>query len=263
MKELWEITEGEGPLLAVANHNGHALREEVAALMALGDADRLREEDPYTDEWATLVPTRVIAQRSRFEVDLNRPRETAVYGGPADAWGLEVWRQAPAPDLIERSLADFDAFYAELHRICSAKVQRYGAFVAFDLHSYNHRRNGPEGPAVDPAGNPEINVGTGTMQRERWSGLVDRFINDLRAFDFFGRPLDVRENVKFVGRQFPHWTHTTFPDSGCALAIECKKFFMDEWTGELDRQQHQGIFRALASTLPGILEELSKLGARL
>lgn len=52
------------------------------------------------------------------------------------------------------------------------------------------------------------------MDRNRWGRLVDRFISDLRAFDFLGRHLDVRENVKFVGRQFPKWVHTRFPATG-------------------------------------------------
>jgi hypothetical protein len=46
------------------------------------------------------------------------------------------------------------------------------------------------------------------------------------------------------------------------LAIEVKKFFMDEWTGELDAAQHTAIGRALAETVPGVLEELRRLGAK-
>jgi hypothetical protein len=47
------------------------------------------------------------------------------------------------------------------------------------------------------------------------------------------------------------------------LSIEFKKFFMDEWTGDLDEVQHDAIGRALAGTVPGVLEELQRLGARL
>jgi len=261
-QSLWKCVEGDGPLVAVANHDGHELRDEVAALCALPEDQRLQEEDPYTGAWAVVAPTRVVAKRSRFEVDLNRSRGTAVYRTPEDAWGLTLWRQALPQPLVERSLADFDAFYAEMQRICSKKSERFGAFFVFDLHTYNHRREGPDGPDADPDGNPEINVGTGTMERGRWASLVDRFINDLRAFDFLGRHLDVRENVKFVGRQFPLWTHTTFPESGCALAIEVKKFFMNEWTGVLDVEQHTQVLRALESTVPGILDELERLRRR-
>ena len=133
--------------------------------------------------------------------------------------------------------------------------------MVLDLHSYNYRREGPEGPEADPSGNPEVNIGTGTMNRDRWGGLVDRLIMELRSFDFLGRRLDVRENVKFVGRQFPKWVHTHYPESGCAIAIEFKKFFMDEWSGKLDLDAHDAIRRALASTLPGLEEELKKVCA--
>jgi len=246
----------------VANHNGHELRSEVAALSALDKASRLREEDPFTGEWAEVVPTSLVARRSRFEVDLNRPRVTAVYMTADDAWGLEVWKSTPAQTVIDASLSEYDAYYEALESLCREKQQQHGAFVVLDLHSYNHQRHGPFGAEADPAGNPEVNIGTGSMDRQRWGSLVDRFIHDLRTFDFLGRHLDVRENVKFVGRQFPKWVHTRFPETGCAIAIEMKKFFMDEWTGELYSEQHRAIQDALASTLPGLVEELGKYGAR-
>jgi hypothetical protein len=46
------------------------------------------------------------------------------------------------------------------------------------------------------------------------------------------------------------------------LAVEVKKFFMDEWTGEPDRIQLSAIKRALKSTVWGIHEELVKLGLK-
>lgn len=259
---FWTIKKGAGPVIAVANHHGHALRPEVASIMALDEATRLREEDPFTGEWASLVPTCLVAQHSRFEVDLNRPRESAVYLTADDAWGLQVWKQLPSESLIEASLVQYDAYYNALELLCREKKERYGNFVLLDLHSYNYRRDGPAGPEADPSGNPEVNIGTGTMNRDRWGGLVDRFISELRSFDFLGRRLDIRENVKFVGRQFPKWVHTKFPESGCAIAVEFKKFFMDEWTGKIDLNAHEAIQRALASTLPGLQEELEKVRAQ-
>ena len=101
---LYTIHRGEGPLLATALHCGHALRGEVAALMALDEAARLREEDPYTDRMAEMVETRIIPHRSRFEVDLNRPRHEAVYRVPEDAWGLEIWRE-PLPQAVIEPVA--------------------------------------------------------------------------------------------------------------------------------------------------------------
>jgi hypothetical protein len=259
--QILRVRRSQGPIIAVANHNGHELRPEVAALSVLDEASRLREEDPFTGEWAEVAPTSMVAQRSRFEVDLNRPRETAVYMTADDAWGFELWKSTPPQTVIDVSLSEYDAYYEALESLCRDKQQQHGAFVVLDLHSYNHRRDGPSGPEADPAGNPDVNIGTGTMDRERWGGLVDGFIQDLRAFNFLGRHLDVRENIKFVGRQFPSWVHTTFPATGCAIAIELKKFFMDEWTGELYFEEHLAIQGALASTLPGLVEELKKHSA--
>ncbi len=256
---LWQLRRGESPLVATAIHHGHTLRPEVAALIALDEADRLREEDPFTGSWAVLADTHLVVQQSRFEIDLNRPRPKAIYLEPEDAWGLPVWRQRPPPELVERSLARYDAFYREVASLLADIEARFGRFVLFDLHTYNHRRQGPTAPPADPAQNPEVNVGTGTMDRRHWGPLVERFIADLRAFDFLGRHLDVRENVKFQGGQLPRWIHHTFPHSGCALAIEFKKFFMDEWTGQPDPVQLETIRYALQATVPGVLAELSRL----
>ena len=209
-----------------------------------------------------MAPTRLVARRSRFQVDLNRPRESAVYIRPEDAWGIRVWEREPAEEIVHRSLAEYDAFYVELERIVGELVEANHLAVVFDLHTYNHARAGPEGPRADPEGNPEINVGTGTMDRERWGPIVDRFIGDLRSFDFLGRHLDVRENVKFQGRAFCAAVHRGVPHTACALAVEVKKFFMDEWTGRVDRPQFHTILAAFRSTLPGLREELERMGGR-
>ena len=63
------------------------------------------------DQWTIIAGTRIIGLRSRFEVDLNRPRQRAVYLEPEDTWGLRVWKVKPAPDIISRSGVEYDAFY--------------------------------------------------------------------------------------------------------------------------------------------------------
>jgi N-formylglutamate deformylase len=255
---IWRLDRGNGPLVAVAIHHGHTVRDEVAALLAVDDRTRLREEDPFTGEWTTVAPTRCVVLRSRFEVDLNRPRERAVYRKPEDAWGLDLWKREPPDDLLSRSLDEYDAFYTTMGELLETIERRYGGFVVFDLHSYNHRRGGPDEPAADEAENPQVNVGTGTLDRARWAGVADRFMERLRSYGFPGGGLDVRENVKFRGGRFARWVHETFPSTGCALAIEFKKFFMDEWTGETDEEIVAAIGDALHSTVPGVLEELRR-----
>jgi hypothetical protein len=141
-------------------------------------------------------------------------------------------------------------------------VRRWGRFVVYDLHTYNYRRQGPTAPEADPAGNPDINLGTGSMDRSRWQDVVARFVAELQDFDFPGRSLSVGENVRFRGGHLAAWVHATFPDVGCALAIEVKKFFMDEWSGEPDSAQLAAVGQALAATVPGVFEALNYSGGK-
>lgn len=91
-----------GRIVAPSVHAGHDVRPELAAAMVLPEADRFREVDPFTDRIAEAVDSRVITRRSRFEVDLNRPRREAVYRTPADAWGMEIWRDEVLDDELFR-----------------------------------------------------------------------------------------------------------------------------------------------------------------
>jgi hypothetical protein len=254
---VWRLQKGDGPLVATAIHAGGEVRDEVAEMLALDEATLIREGDPFTDEWTIVAPTRIVVTRSRFEFDLNRPREKAVYLTPEDAWGLRIWRDNPPEDLLERSLAGYDSFYNTMRSLLTGIEKRQGRFVVYDFHSYNHRREGPEGAPAEAEGNPQVNVGTRTMDRERWGPVVDAFIETLAGFDFPGGPLDVRENVKFFGGNWPRWVHENYPETGMALAIEFKKFFMDEWTGVPNRKVLDSIGDALRSTAPEVLSALS------
>lgn len=245
--------------MAVALHHGHQVRPDVAEYMALDEATRLREEDPYTGDWTTLAGHRVVVSHSRFVVDLNRPRESAVYLKPEDGWGLPIWKRPLPTEVLEASRSEYDAFYEEVFRLLAKVSGRHDLFVVYDLHSYNHRRRGPKEPPEGPVLSPQINLGTGSMERAYWAPVVESFLSHLGSLDFLGGRLDARENIKFVGRQFPKWVHETFPRQGCCLAVEVKKFFMDEWTGELYHEVHQAVGHALASTVPVVLDALGQI----
>lgn len=258
---IWELDDNpDSPVLASAIHDGSTVRPQAAPFLLLSAEERRREEDPFTGGWTRAGGSRVVGLRSRFEVDLNRPREKAIYLRPEDAWGLEVFRAELPEEVITASLASYDSFYREMREVLDKLVKRHGRVVVLDLHSYNHRREGPDAPAADPAANPEVNVGTGTMQdRSIWAAVIERFMHDLSAFDFGGRNLDVRENVRFFGGNFAAWMHREFPGSACCLSVEFKKFFMDEWTGVPDQGQLKLIEEALAGTVPGIIEVLAAI----
>jgi N-formylglutamate amidohydrolase len=241
--------------VATAIHAGHDLRPAVASCTALDDATRLREEDPFTDHLTSVGGSTVVTLRSRFEVDLNRPRDKAVYRTPDDAWHLELWREPLPAAEIERSLDLYDDFYVELGHRLDTLAER-GPFGVLDLHSYNHRREGADEPPAPDTTNPEVNVGTGALDRGRWSRVVDRFLETLADQEVCGRRLDVRENVRFRGGELCRWVDQRYEGRGCALAIEFKKVFMDEWTGELDERHLETLRSALAAVVPALVEEL-------
>ena len=259
--DLVGVTKGDGPLVATAIHDGHLVRPELSDLLLVSERERLREEDPYTGAWTTIAPNRIVGLRSRFEFDLNRPRDRAIYRVPEDAWGLELFGAPLTDTVIRESLSGYDLFYSEMKSLFDGLRDRHGAFVVLDLHSYNHRREGPDEQPADPERNPEVNIGTGWIDREYWAPLVDRFILELRNHAVLGRTMDVRENVKFRGGAFPRWIAETYRRAACPIAVEFKKTFMDEWTGLLADDLHTAIGEALEATTQGIEEELLRIVA--
>ncbi len=259
----WMMCPGEGPIVAAAIHDGHDLTHDVAERLALDEATRLREEDPCTYRMTSICDNRITVSVSRFVVDFNRPREKAVYRTPADAWGLDLWKEPPTDEMVGHGLKLYDAFYEELREHLEAIVSQYGRFVLLDLHSYNYRRRGPDAPPDDPETNPDINIGTATLaDRKPWEALIRRFIGDLRSFDYFGDRLDVRENVKFKGGYLAEWVHGRFKDSACVLSVEFKKIFMDEWEGRVDLMRIERLHTMLKAAMPGIEISLSEMGVK-
>ena len=258
----YTLTGEPAPLLLTAIHDGPRVRDELRDRFALSEAERLYEEDPHTATWARLRKPHLIGLHSRFEVDLNRGRDSAVYLEPDDAWGLTVWKERPSPEMIERSLQAYDEFYEAVRGFLSGVVDRYGSVVVYDIHSYNHRREENNREPADPEKNPVVNVGTGNMNRTKWAPVVDAFISGMRAHTVEGKPLDVRENVKFPGGHFNHWVHEEFPDVSCVLSIEFKKVFMDEHTNEVNQPVLRQLQNALSSTFEPVLTARERVRQR-
>lgn len=254
--DIFRLIVGDGPIVAAAIHSGHSLCDDVAELMGLTVAERLREEDPFTDVLADVAPTQIIGGRSRFEVDLNRPRDRSVYTTPEESWGLQVWREPLPAQIAEDSRRAHDLFYATVKGLLRQLVATHERVVVLDIHSYNHRRSGAGGPVADEQENPEVNIGTGSMDRRLWGSIVDGVIDCLGECEINGRRLDVRENVKFQGGYFSQWIHREFPRTVCAPAIEFKKTFMNEWTGDVDHPHLIALRNALRSCIGRLSEQL-------
>jgi N-formylglutamate amidohydrolase len=251
-REDWDLIVGHGPVIATAIHDGHRMRPSLIPYLAISEQERRRDEDPLTGMLTSAGDVRLRVRSSRFQVDLNRPRDKALSDDPADTWGIRFWN-GPLPD-EELSLAhaEHDRFYAMVTDLIDAQVARWGSVLLIDIHSYNHRRDGADADPADPDGNPDIELGITTLDPDRWGDTARRFAEALRRTCVLGRAPDVRANVRYpTGGYFPEWVYANWGDKVCTISPEYKKIHMDEWTGQVDIQAledfRNGLERAVAA----------------
>lgn len=231
----WFVRMGDGPVLATAIHDGHRIREGLLPHLAIGDADRRREEDPLTAVLCAAGDTLVQVRSSRFAFDVNRPRGKAISRDPADTWGLKIWRDSLPASEISESLARYDRFYLGMTRLLDGLLERWGSLLLLDIHSYNHRRDGADEASASQCDNPDIDIGATTFDEGRWGPLVSRFEQVLADSPAGGRLPDVRRNVRYpTGGHFPEWVYARYGADICTISLEYKKIFMDEWSGAAD-----------------------------
>ena len=255
---LWTLHRAEAPIIGTAIHDGNLIDDDIIALLAVDRDTRLREEDPYTGELIGGLPSQLVFHRSRFTVDLNRAREQCIYLNPSDAWNLKVWKQPPSDELVARLRQIHDQYYAALGTTLDGLERYFGTFVVLDVHSYNHRRAGATAPATAAEAAPDINIGTASMDRALWASVVEAFMEYCGSRKIMGHHLDVRENVAFEGRgEQTRYIHQRYPRTGCAIAVEFKKVFMDEWTGEPSSQWLAELRTLLTDSVP-VLERALK-----
>lgn len=258
MTNSYTFIKGTSPIVATAIHEGHHIRDEINDLFNLTDEERLREEDPFTAKWLHVSDNNIIVHQSRFETDVNRPRDKAVYVKPEDAWGLQVWKKDLSQEIANASLAVYDNFYKHAKEYFDSLFELHDKIVVYDIHSYNHRREG-ENIAADAKENPEVNIGTKNMDQEVWQLLVKEMIDAFKQFDYNGRNLDVRENIKFKGGYFGQWLHEQYGKKICPVSIELKKFFMDEWTGQPFEKDIELINQLITVSKEPVLDALKKI----
>jgi len=258
MSANYTFIKGMSPLVSTAIHDGHNTREELQVMFNLTDQERLREEDPFTARWLNASDNKIIVHHSRFETDVNRPRDKAVYKKPEDAWGLEVWKNGLPEEAYKNSLKVYDDFYSAAKVYFDELLKQHEKLIVYDIHTYNHRR---EGAAIvaDPEENPEVNLGTKNMDRDLWDPVVQTVIDQFSNFNYNGRHLDTRENIKFTGGYFGQWLYEQYGRKICPISIEFKKFFMDEHTGQGFEEDIQLIDQMLKESKQPVMDALTKV----
>ncbi|MGB3378940.1 N-formylglutamate amidohydrolase [Allopontixanthobacter sediminis] len=248
----WDMIAQPGPVMITAIHAGHTIRDSLLPWLEIDDQARLREEDPLTDFFLPAGDTIFRANRSRFEFDLNRPANKAMSVDPKDTWGLKVWERDLPQEEIDASLALHEQFYRLMAERAEAMIAEHGQILVLDIHSYNHRRGGPNEPADKQEDSPDIDLGATTLDKSVFGGLLDEFAEGLRSRPVRGKSPDVRVNVRWEdGGNFPEWLYARYGDAACVITLEYKKIFMDEWS-------HSADIAALQELREGFIEAVSR-----
>lgn len=247
MEIQYVLEEKGGPVLALAIHDGHQIANQISPLMNLSESERLREEDPYTGLLTDLDTNRLLIKTSRFQIDLNRPIQDAVYIHPNQAWGLQVWKQPPTKAIVAQLHQSYHYIQKLLSLIIENSIQQFGYFIIYDIHSYNAKRLGPD-EVVDTKTNPQINIGT-INNTGIWRPLIDNFMKYLKEHKINGQTIDARENVKFSGGYLSKWISSKYGQKGCVLSIEFRKDFMNEWTGVPNLEHIESLKKILHSSI--------------
>jgi hypothetical protein len=212
-----------------AIHAGNRIRDDLRDVVAVSPADQYREEDPGTEKFIQDFPIQIIALDSRFEYDLNRAKDRAVYLTPEMAWGLTVWKRPLTEAAINISLAKHHEFHHLMDIVTDFLAQQHDQSFIFDVHSYCYQREERLPWYVDKK--PVINLGTEAINHNVFGDSIKNIINYLSQISVNGRLISVAENDVFKGGFLARRLCARNHDQLAVFAIEFKKIFMDEWSG--------------------------------
>src|SRR3546814_14602160 len=83
---------------------------------------------------------------------------------------MKVWSAPPGHGLVKRSLAIHRAFYRMMGGMLDEIEREHGRFVLLDIHSYNYRRDGPDGDPAPQDRSEERRVGKECVRRVEHGG---------------------------------------------------------------------------------------------
>lgn len=206
------------PFVCGAVHDGHQFRDELWEHCLHTEYERWFEEDPETRNMVISHPIIIAGCDSRFEYDLNRAPEVAIYD---DAWGKQLWRQPLAPAMKQRSLDKHSRFYQVVHALIQKLEKKNKSVIVYDMHSYNWKRWDREVPV--------INLGTKNIDNERFGAHVESWRASLAELDLPGvAETTSKINDTFFGNGYFLKYITQNFDNTLVLATEYKKIYCDE-----------------------------------
>ncbi len=207
------------PHICAAVHDGHQFRKSLWENCLHSEYDRWFEEDPATKEMVKTFPIVIAGCDSRFEYDLNRAPETAIY---SDAWGKQLWKSPISEKEKQHSLDKHENFYKVVHALVDKIEEKFTVAVVYDMHSYNWKRWDREVPT--------INIGAMNVDILRFGDEVELWRNTLSEMVLpNGIVSSSLINDTFKGNgYFLKYITSNFTNT-LVLATEVKKIYCDEY----------------------------------
>ncbi len=208
------------PYACGAVHDGNQFRKELWDNCKHTAYERWFEEDPETKEMVKTHPIIIAGLDSRFEYDLNRPPETAIY---TDAWGKQLWHKELPKSQKEKSLVKHANFYKVVKALVEKLEEKFGVCIVYDMHSYNWKRWDREVPTW--------NLGTSNIDNNRFGEEVESWRKVLEKMPL---PNLIKSTSKindtFQGNGYFLKFITQNFDNTLVLATEIAKVYCDELT---------------------------------
>lgn len=228
-----------------AIHDGHQFRKGLWDNCLHSEYDRWYEEDPETKNMVQSHPIVIAGRDSRFEYDLNRFPEEAVF---ETAWGKQLWREPLSESEKSLSLSKHANFYKVVSTLISKLEEKFGKCIVYDMHSYNWQRWDREVPTW--------NLGTSNIDNERFGDIIELWRKDLEGVNL---PYSIKQTAKinntFYGNgYFLRFITNNFSNT-LVLATEIAKVYCDEL--------NQIIFPEVVESVENQLKELVPRHAQL
>ena len=207
------------PYVCGAVHDGHQFRKDLWDNCLHTEYDRWYEEDPETKNMVRSHPIIISGCDSRFEYDLNRAPDNAIY---TDAWGKQLWKNPLPESEKEKSLTKHDAFYKVVYALINKIESKFGVAVVYDMHSYNWKRWDREVPTW--------NLGASNVDNERFGEDIETWRQSLSELNLpNGIKSTSKINDTFQGNgYFLKFISQNFQNT-LVLATEIAKVYCDEY----------------------------------
>ncbi len=226
--------------VCAAVHNGHQFRKELWENCLHTEYERWYEEDPCTKQLIENQPIVLAGCDSRFEYDLNRTPEDAIY---EDAWGKKLWKQKLPEAQKQKSLQKHTNFYTIVHALLTKLNEKHKATIVYDMHSYNWKRWDREVPTW--------NLGTANVDANRFKNSIllwQKTLSEIKFPNTIKATSKINDTFKGNG-YFLKYITQNFTNT-LVLATELAKVYCDEYNYIIFPEVVAAVEQALNKHLP-------------